>query len=139
MSVFEKIFKQKGISLTASRLAIFNVLENASGHMTINGIFTAAKQLDPGLGLSTVYRTVNTLCSLNLLEKHEFPDIEAVYEKTAAAAKDHHHHIIDRDNGKIEEFSSCELDNLLRKIARQNGYDMLGHKIEIYGKKLQNK
>ena len=71
---------------------------------------------------------------MGLAEKHEFPNIDAVYEKTGAG-NGHHHHIIDADSGRIEEFSAAELDVLLEKIAREHGYEMLGHKIEIYGKK----
>ena len=134
MSAFEQTFRQKGISLTSSRLAIFEVLENASAHMTVTDIFNAARQKDPGLGMATVYRTLNMLCDLGLAEKHEFPNIDAVYEKTGAG-NGHHHHIIDADSGRIEEFSAAELDVLLEKIAREHGYEMLGHKIEIYGKK----
>ena len=84
--------------------------------------------------METVYRTLNMLCDLGLAEKHEFPNIDAVYEKTGAG-NGHHHHIIDADSGRIEEFSAAELDVLLEKIAREHGYEMLGHKIEIYGKK----
>ena len=102
--------------------------------MTVTDIFNAARQKDPGLGMATVYRTLNMLCDLGLAEKHEFPNIDAVYEKTGAG-NGHHHHIIDADSGRIEEFSAAELDVLLEKIAREHGYEMLGHKIEIYGKK----
>ena len=66
MSAFEQTFRQKGISLTSSRLAIFEVLENASAHMTVTDIFNAARQKDPGLGMATVYRTLNMLCDLGL-------------------------------------------------------------------------
>lgn len=69
MSAFEQTFRQKGISLTSSRLAIFEVLENASAHMTVTDIFNAARQKDPGLGMATVYRTLNMLCDLGLAEK----------------------------------------------------------------------
>ncbi len=138
MSAFARIFKQKGIALTASRQAIFDVLENADTHLGVSDIFNAARQKDPGLGMATVYRTLNILCELGLIEKHEFPDLETVYEKNEKQSG-HHHHIIDKDNNLIEEFSSDELDRLLEDIAHRCGYEMLGHKIEIYGRKTTGK
>lgn len=106
--------------------------------MTVRDIFNAAQKKDPSLGMATVYRTLNILCDLGLVEKHEFPNIDAVYEKNIQE-NGHHHHIVDLQSGRIEEFSTDELDALLEKIAREKGYEMLGHKIEIYGQKRKKK
>lgn len=81
MSAFEQTFRQKGISLTSSRLAIFEVLENASAHMTVTGIFNAARQKDPGLGMATVYRTLNMLCDLG--KNTSFPTLTRFMKKPA--------------------------------------------------------
>ncbi len=138
MNIFEQTFREKGINLTASRTAIFKVLANNSAHLTVNDIFNAARQYDTKLGMATVYRTLNMLCDLGLVEKHEFPNADAVYEKCGDSGC-HHHHIVDTEDGKIIEFSTPELDLLLEKTALKNGYQMLGHKVEIYAKKISPK
>ena len=135
MSVFEKTFREKGISLTSSRLALFSVLEKARGHLTVDEILSRARKKDRTLGLATVYRTLNLLCALGLIEKHEFPNMEATYERVSET-EHHHHHIIDVRSGAITEFSADELDVVLEKIATAYGYKMQGHKIEIYGEKI---
>ncbi len=76
------------------------------------------------------------LCELGLIEKHEFPNLEPVYEKVSGEAR-HHHHIIDMGDGAVTEFAADELDAILEKIAAAHGYKMLGHKIEIYGEKTE--
>ena len=116
MSAFEQTFRQKGISLTSSRLAIFEVLENASAHMTVTDIFNAARQKDPGLGMATVYRTLNMLCDLGLAEKHEFPNIDAVYEKTGAG-NGHHHHISNR-RCRRQKTNYIEFSGSVKNISR---------------------
>ena len=135
MSDFEQAFKERGINLTSSRLALFRVLETAETHLTVMDIFSRAKEIDKSLGLATVYRTLNTLCETGLVEKHEFPHQEPVYEK--AVNKGHHHHIVDLSDGSVVEFPADELDAVLEEIARKHGYRMLGHKIEIYGEKMK--
>ena len=135
MSLFEKVFKEKGINMTSSRRALFQVLENSKNHLTVDEILNRARKKDKTLGLATVYRTLNMLCELGLIEKHEFPNLEPAYEKVSGEAR-HHHHIIDMGDGAVTEFAADELDVILEKIAAAHGYKMLGHKIEIYGEKI---
>ena len=80
MSLFEKVFKEKGINMTSSRRALFQVLENSKNHLTVDEILNRARKKDKTLGLATVYRTLNMLCELGLIEKHEFPNLEPAYE-----------------------------------------------------------
>lgn len=135
MSSFAEVFRDKGINLTNSRKAIFEVLENSDTHLTVAEIYEQSKLLDKHIGLATIYRTLNMLCELGLVEKHEFENHDAIYEKADADAK-HHHHIINVETGDLAEFVNDEIDELLREIAKKYGFKMLGHKIEIYGEKL---
>ncbi len=112
-------------------------MEDSKEHLTISQILTKAKEIDSKIGLATVYRTLNILQQLNLVEKSEFQNFEPVFEKIDS--NNHHHHLVDINTAEIKEFNSIELDNLLKQIAKDNGYEMLGHKIEIYGKKIMPK
>lgn len=117
--------------MTTSREAIFKVIESSTKHLTCDEIFKLAKKNDNKLGLATVYRTLGLLCEMSLLSKHTFGENEPVYEKDISL-KDHHHHMVDLDSGKIVEFNDDEIDELLEKIANKQGYEMVGHKVEIY-------
>ena len=112
------------------------MLENSKTHLTVDEILNRARKKDKTLGLATVYRTLNMLCELGLIEKHEFPNLEPAYEKVSGEVH-HHHHIIDMGDGAVTEFAADELDVILEKIAAAHGYKMLGHKIEIYGEKTE--
>lgn len=72
MSLFEKVFKEKGINMTSSRRALFQVLENSKNHLTVDEILNRARKKDKTLGLATVYRTLNMLCELGLIENTSF-------------------------------------------------------------------
>lgn len=134
MSKFADIFRENGINITPSRMAIFEVIEKNDKHLTIEEIFDKAKKKDAKIGMATVYRTMNLLCELSLVVKHEFDNCNTVYEKNHTGAG-HHHHIVDIENRNIVEFIDQEIDKILEKIAKNHGYKMLGHKLEIYGKK----
>ena len=135
MSYFEKAFMEKGIHITPSRKALFNILEKSNTHLTIDEIYLKAKKTEKTLGIATVYRTLNTLCDLGLIEKHEFPNKEITYE--ISTQKNHHHHIIDVNSNEVLEFKDENIDLILQKIAKEHGYKMLDHKIEIYGEKIK--
>ena len=137
MSLFEKVFKEKGINMTSSRRALFQVLENSKNHLTVDEILNRARKKDKTLGLATVYRTLNMLCELGLIEKHEFPNLEPAYEKVSGEAR-HHHHIIDMGDGAVTEFAADELDAILEKLRRRTVIRCLGIRLKYTEKKLKN-
>jgi Fur family ferric uptake transcriptional regulator len=77
-----------------------------------------------------VYRTVRLFEEASILERHDFGDGRARYEE---AAGDHHDHLIDVQSGRVIEFSSTEIEALQREIARRFGYNLVGHRLELYG------
>ena len=79
--------------------------------------------------LATVYRTVKRFEEAGILERHAFRDGRARYE---AAPDSHHDHLIDLDTGKVIEFRSEEIERLQAEIARRLGYDLVGHRLELY-------
>ena len=138
MSLFEKVFKEKGINMTSSRRALFQVLENSKNHLTVDEILNRARKKDKTLGLATVYRTLNMLCELGLIEKHEFPNLEPAYEKVSGKAR-HHHHIIDMGDGAvyITEYDFKYLP-FWRKLRRRTVIRCLGIRLKYTEKKLKN-
>ncbi len=122
--------EEKGLRLTEQRRVIAAVLEDAHDHPDVEELYNRASKLDPNISLATVYRTVKLFEDWGLLEKHEFGDGRARYE---TADRDHHDHLIDMNSGQVIEFVDPEIEALQEKIARKLGYEIKGHRLELYG------
>jgi Fur family transcriptional regulator, ferric uptake regulator len=122
--------EEKGLRLTEQRRVIAAVLEDAQDHPDVEELYNRASTLDPNISLATVYRTVKLFEDWGLLAKHEFGDGRARYEN---ADRDHHDHLIDMNSGQVIEFVDPEIEALQEKIARKLGYEIKGHRLELYG------
>ena len=122
----------KGLRMTDQRRTIANVLEDARDHPDVEELYNRASDADPNISLATVYRTVKLFEEAGILEKLEFGDGRARYED---ADRDHHDHLIDISTGEVIEFVDPEIEALQEKIAQRLGFDLKGHKLELYGTK----
>lgn len=120
----------KGLRMTGQRRTIAAVLEEAEGHPDVEELYNRASSVDPGISLATVYRTVKLFEEAGILEKLEFGDGRARYED---AERDHHDHLIDINSGEVIEFVDEEIEALQERIAEKLGYELRGHKLELYG------
>ena len=121
-----------GIRMTGQRRLIITVLENSKDHPDVETLFERANKIDSKVSIATVYRTVKVLQSAGILEKLEFNDGRSRFED---AVRKHHDHLIDLDTGKVIEFVDEEIEHIQKKIAEKLGYKLIGHKLELYGKK----
>tara|TARA_B100001057_G_scaffold103251_1_gene100629 strand:+ start:162 stop:581 length:420 start_codon:yes stop_codon:yes gene_type:complete len=124
--------KSVGIRMTGQRRLIITVLENSKDHPDVETLFERANKIDSKVSIATVYRTVKVLQSAGILEKLEFNDGRSRFED---AVRKHHDHLIDLDTGKVIEFVDEEIEHIQKKIAEKLGYKLIGHKLELYGKK----
>ena len=124
--------KKVGIRLTGQRRLIIKVLEDSKDHPDVETLFERANKIDSKVSIATVYRTVKTLKNAGILEKLEFNDGRSRFED---AVRKHHDHLIDLDTGKVIEFIDEEIEHIQKKIASKLGYELIGHKLELYGKK----
>jgi Fur family ferric uptake transcriptional regulator len=120
----------QGLRLTEQRRTIAGVLEGAEDHPDVEELYARASAQDPRISLATVYRTVKLFEEAGILEKHEFGDGRARYED---AERDHHDHLIDIQSGEVIEFVDSEIEALQEKIAEKLGYQLKGHRLELYG------
>ena len=120
----------QGLRLTDQRRTIALVLEGADDHPDVEELYSRASAIDPRISLATVYRTVKLFEEAGILEKHEFRDGRARYED---ADRDHHDHLIDLPSGEVIEFVDEEIEQLQERIARKLGYELKGHRMELYG------
>ena len=133
--IFETISsrcKKVGIRMTGQRRLIIKVLEDSDDHPDVETLFERANKIDSKVSIATVYRTVKTLKDAGILEKLEFNDGRSRFED---AVRKHHDHLIDVDSGKVIEFIDEEIEHIQKKIASKLGYELIGHKLELYGKK----
>ncbi len=126
----------KGLRMTGQRRVIAQVLEDNDDHPDVEELYARASRVDDGISLATVYRTVKLFEEAGILDKLEFGDGRARYED---AERDHHDHLIDINSGEVIEFVDEEIEALQEKIAQKLGYELRGHRLELYGVPLKKK
>ncbi len=124
-----------GLKMTGQRRVILKVLGQADDHPSVEDVYERARLIDESISIATVYRTLGLLDELELVIRHEFQEGYARYEVNS----DHHHHLVDLETGQVIEFQNEELEKLKEKIARELGYDLVDHRLELYGKKIKGK
>ena len=124
--------KKVGIRLTGQRRLIISVLEDSKDHPDVETLFERANKIDSKVSIATVYRTVKVLKNAGILEKLEFNDGRSRFED---AVRKHHDHLIDVNTGEIIEFVDKDIEELQIKIAKKLGYNLVDHKLELYGSK----
>lgn len=134
----EKKCSEAGLKMTGQRRVILQVLGDAADHPSVEDVYERAKERDESISIATVYRTLSLLDELDLVIRHEFQGADENHSRYEVNW-DHHHHLIDLDTGKVVEFQNDELEALKEKIARELGYELVDHRLELYGKKIGSK
>ncbi len=125
----------KGMRMTEQRRVIANVIEQASDeHPDVEELYRRAVAIDPGISISTVYRTVKLFEDAGMIERHDFRDGRSRYE---TVPDEHHDHLIDLRTNQVIEFRSEEIEALQEFIARKLGYKLVDHRLELYGVPLE--
>lgn len=133
MSELEQRCVEAGLKMTGQRRVILQVLGQSDDHPSVEDVYDRAKKMDKSISIATVYRTLGLLDELDLVIRHEFQEGYSRYELNW----DHHHHLVDLETGKVIEFQNDELEALKEKIAKDLGYELVDHRLELYGKKLK--
>lgn len=125
----------KGMKMTGQRRVIARVLSEAEDHPDVEEVYRRATAIDPRISIATVYRTVRLFEENDILERHDFRDGRARYEEVS---EHHHDHLIDLKTGRVIEFQNAEIEQLQERIARDLGYELRGHRLELYGLALKD-
>ena len=133
MNRIEKACLEKGMRMTGQRRTIARVIAEASDHPDVEELHRRAAAIDPRISIATVYRTVKLFEDAGILARRDFGDGRARYEP---AGEEHHDHLIDLNTGEVIEFTSPEIEALQEKVARELGYRLVDHRLELYGVKL---
>ncbi len=128
----ENDLRTDGVRVTRQRLAILQVLRQATDHPRAEDILARAREQDPSVSQATVYRTLSVLEKTGTVLRNDFGGAGARYE---LANRDHHDHLIDLDTGEVIEFASDRIERLQQEIASELGYEIEWHRLELYGRK----
>ena len=120
----------KGVKLTEQRKIIAKIMSNAQDHPDVDELYNRASKIDSKISIATVYRTVKLFEESGILTKHDFKGGKARYE---TLVESHHDHLIDIKSGEIIEFVDEEIEKLQKKVAEKYGYNLVDHKLELYG------
>jgi Fur family transcriptional regulator, ferric uptake regulator len=136
LSRLEVLCAEHGLRMTGQRRVIARVLSDARDHPDVEELHRRVHKIDAHISLSTVYRTVNLLEKKGILERHAFGRGRGRYEE---ATRDHHDHLIDIETGRVIEFHSADIEQLQEKVARELGFKLVGHRLELYGTPIAKK
>ena len=122
----------KGVKLTEQRKIIAKVMSDSNDHPDVDELYTRVSKIDSKISIATVYRTVKLFEQSGIVAKHDFKGGKARYEELSES---HHDHLIDVKTGEIIEFVDDEIEKLQKKVAEKYGYELVDHKLELYGVK----
>jgi Fur family transcriptional regulator, ferric uptake regulator len=128
------VFDEVGLRNTRPRRLIAERLAAlaASGVVfTMDDLWHNLQQIDERLGRATVYRTIETLAARGLLDRVEFADGTHCYRVCGTS---HHHHLTCTQCHRVVEVEACLPADQFASIARQNGFALEGHSLELFGR-----
>ena len=129
----EQALRDAGLRITKQRRLILGILSEIDGHPDADRIYSRASQVDDRVSLATVYRTLKALEQTGAIQRHAFGDGPARFDDAKSA---HHDHLIDVETGEVMDFADPRIEALQEQIASRLGYEILHHRLELYGRKI---
>src|SRR5262249_9748436 len=129
---YERQLRRAGIRITRPRQVILDLLATMEDHPDAMEIYRRAVAVDPTMSLCTVYRTMKLLEGRGAHQLHAFEGGPSRFEN---ASGEHHDHLIAIETGDVIEFKSDRIEKLQNEIARELGYDIVHHRLELYGRR----
>ena len=126
------ILRQWGYRLTPQRWAVLNIIALSHDHLTPAAIYERARQEYLGIGLVTIYRTLEILTKLRLIcEVHVGGSCRSYLIRRPSG---HHHHLICSECGTVIDFFDCGLGELEQRLSKETSFKMEGHLLEFLGR-----
>ena len=131
-ALLQRQLQERGLKQTRQRSLIVSTFLSAGGHLDVDQLLIRVRTLDPKVSSATVYRTMKLLTELGIAHAQRFGDGHTRYE--SAVNRHHHDHLICEECGKIIEFENDRIETLQDAVARDHGFTVLHHKLELYGR-----
>lgn len=126
----EELCAERGMRMTDQRRVIARILEESADHPDVEELYRRSAEVDAKISISTVYRTLKLFEDAGIIARHDFRDGRSRYE---TVPEEHHDHLIDLKTGAVIEFHSPEIEALQERIAREHGFRLVDHRLELYG------
>ncbi len=130
--VFREYLTKQGLKSTRQREIILNEFLRCSTHPSTEELYLKLRKKHPNIGYATVYRTLKLFSECGIAEERHFGDGQTRYESTTC--EEHHDHLICKECGAILEFEDPRIEQLQEEVARQHGFTIVSHRLEIYGR-----
>jgi Fur family transcriptional regulator, ferric uptake regulator len=120
-----------GYRLTGPRRSVTELIAAREGHFSAADLIADARVRRLGIGRATIFRSLDLMTDLGVLERLDLPDGEHAYVPCEPA---HHHHIICSDCGRVTEIDDRGLAAAVQDIERATGWQVESHRLELYGR-----
>lgn len=131
---FRQLLKEKGFKLTTQRRTVLEVLQKNEGkHLTAEEIYEIVRKQCPEIGLATVYRTIQLLNELKLIDRLNLDDGYTRYEIGKFNKEHHHHHLICEQCGRVIEVEDDLMESIEIRFQEKYGFSVTDHKVKFYG------
>lgn len=127
---FKRIIRGMGVKVTAQRLAILETLASGRAHVTAQEVYERVHSRHAEIGFATVYRFLRKLTELSYVTEVRMGGLPARYELTP---RRHHDHLTCTRCSRIVEFENSQIESLQERVARENGFLLTHHVLELYG------
>jgi len=131
-AIFQEYLKRAGLKTTSQRMTLAEKIFQIHHHFTVESLMDELRDKKREISKATIYRILSIMVEAGLLAEHNFGQDSKYYEHIIG--HEHHDHIICMDCKRIVEFMDKRIEELQEKAARENGFKMEGHSLNIYGK-----
>lgn len=124
--------KKAGLKVTLPRLKIMEILEQAGDdhHLSAEEVYKILLEQGEEVGLATVYRVLTQFEQAGIVRRLNFENNISIFELDTG---DNHDHLVCLKTDKVKEFVDPVIEERIQEIAKENGYDLSGHSLVIYG------
>jgi Fur family ferric uptake transcriptional regulator len=129
--IFHDFAQSKGLKSTRQRDIILDCFLSSDQHLSTEDLYLKLKEIMPGIGFATVYRTLKLFAESGIAREIQFGDGQTRYEHLRDG--EHHDHLVCTKCGAIMEFENETIEKLQAEVAKNHGFTIINHKLELYG------
>jgi len=131
IDVLENYISQNNLKITKQRRTVLKAFLECKTHISVEELYNSVLKTEPKVGLATVYRTLALLTKSGLALEMDFGDGQKRYESTHNIV--HHDHMVCTECGKIIEFNHPLIEKFQEEVAKENGFKITSHKLDLFG------
>jgi len=131
IDILENYISENNLKITKQRRAVLKTFLECKNHISVEELYNIVLKTEPKVGLATVYRTLALLTKSGLALEMDFGDGQKRYESTHNIV--HHDHMVCTECGKIIEFNHPLIEKFQEEVAKENGFKITSHKLDLFG------